>query len=123
MQDESLPNTRLLDPTLVSPAFTQLQQVRGFYSVPETLDVDRYQFAGDNYPQDVVVAAREINLEGLDEGQRNWANDHTVYTHGYGVIAAYGDRRGAEGQPEWAESSIPPQGAISDAVGGAVGRR
>ena len=111
---EALPNTRLLDPTLVSPAFTQLQQVRGFYSVPETLDVDRYQLAGDLYPQDVVVAAREIHLDGLDESQRNWANDHTAYTHGFGVIAAYGDRRGPEGQPEWAESQIPPQGAITD---------
>jgi uncharacterized protein len=111
---EALPNTRLLDPTLVSPAFTQLQQVRGFYSVPETLDVDRYRLAGEANPQDVVVAAREIHLDGLDESQRNWANDHTAYTHGFGVIAAYGDRRGAEGQPEWAESQIPPQGAITD---------
>ena len=33
-QSEALPNTRLLDPTLVSPAFTQLQQVRGFYACP-----------------------------------------------------------------------------------------
>ncbi|HLK94765.1 MAG TPA: UPF0182 family protein [Nocardioidaceae bacterium] len=113
-QGESLPNTRLLDPTLVSPAFTQLQQVRGFYSVPETLDVDRYRFGDNEYPQDVVVAAREVNLEGLDDTQRNWANDHTVYTHGFGVIGAYGDRRGAEGQPEWAESQIPPRGAISE---------
>ena len=113
-ENSALPNTRLLDPTLVSPAFTQLQQVRGYYSVPETLDVDRYAFQGDSSPQDVVVAAREIDLDGLDDRQRNWTNDHTVYSHGYGVIAAYGDRRGTEGQPEWAESSIPPQGAISE---------
>jgi len=115
-QSKALPNTRLLDPTLVSPAFEQLQQVRGFYSVPPSLDVDRYKLAGSEFPQDVVVAAREINLDGLDDSQRNWANDHTVYTHGYGVIAAYGDRRGAEGQPEWAESQIPPQGELTDST-------
>ncbi|MBA2640330.1 MAG: UPF0182 family protein [Nocardioidaceae bacterium] len=113
-QSEALPNTRLLDPTLVSPAFTQLEQVRGYYSVPETLDVDRYAFEEGANPQDVVVTAREINLDGLAASQRNWTNDHTVYTHGYGVIAAYGDRRGPEGQPDFAESQIPPQGAISD---------
>ncbi len=113
-QSEALPNTRLVDPTLVSPAFEQLQQVRGYYSVPPSLDVDRYQLDGADYPQDVVVAAREINLEGLDESQRNWTNDHTVYTHGYGMIAAYGDRRSGEGQPEWAESDIPPRGELTE---------
>ena len=29
--------------------------------------------------------------------QRNWLNDHTVYTHGFGVVAAYGNQRGADG--------------------------
>ncbi|MBA2739803.1 MAG: UPF0182 family protein [Nocardioidaceae bacterium] len=115
---QALPNTRLLDPTLVSPAFEQLQQVRGFYSVPPSLDVDRYTFDDSKYPQDVVVAAREIDLAGLDASQRNWTNDHTVYTHGYGVIAAYGDRRGPEGNPDWAESSIPPEGELTDGASG-----
>ena len=27
--------------------------------------------------------------------QRNWVNDHTVYTHGYGLVAAYGNTRAA----------------------------
>ena len=112
-ESEALPNTRLLDPTLVAPAFEQLQQVRGYYSVPPSLDVDRYPLGGSDYPQDVVVAAREINLDGLDALQRNWTNDHTVYTHGYGMIAAYGDRRSAGGQPEWAERSIPPEGELT----------
>ncbi|CAN5863726.1 UPF0182 family protein [soil metagenome] len=115
---ETLPNTRLLDPTLVSPAFEQLQQVRGFYSVPPSLDVDRYTFEDSQYPQDVVVAAREIDLDGLSPSQRNWTNDHTVYTHGFGMIAAYGDRRGGEGNPAWAESAIPPEGELTDGAGG-----
>lgn len=122
-QSEALPNTRLIDPTLVSPAFEQLQQVRGFYSVPSSLDVDRYALEGSPYPQDVVVAAREVNLAGLDASQRNWINDHTVYTHGFGVIAAYGDRRGDGGQPEWAESRIPPQGELTDSSEGGYEER
>jgi len=110
---ESRVSTRLLDPTLVSPAFEQLQQVRGYYSVPPTLDVDRYTIDGSENPQDIVIAARELNLDGLPDNQRNWANDHTVYTHGYGVIAARGNQRGAQGQPVWVERDIPPVGELN----------
>ena len=43
----------------------------------------------------MVVAVRELDQDGLPDGQRNWANEHTVYTHGYGVVAAYGNQRDA----------------------------
>ncbi|WP_262852228.1 UPF0182 family membrane protein [Mumia quercus] len=109
---ESRVSTRLLDPTLVSPAFEQLQQVRGYYTVPDTLDVDRYRLGDNENPQDIVIAARELNLDGLPANQRNWANDHTIYTHGYGVIAARGNERGAQGQPVWVERDIPPVGEL-----------
>ncbi len=109
---ESVPGTRLLDPTLVSPAFEQLQQVRGYYSVPTTLDVDRYELEDSQLPQDVVVAARELNLDGLPDSQRTWTNDHTVFTHGYGVIAARGNARTSEGEPVWVERNIPPVGQL-----------
>jgi uncharacterized membrane protein (UPF0182 family) len=109
---ESTPGTRLLDPTQVSPAFEQLQQVRGYYTMPSTLDVDRYQINdadGGTSEQDIVIAARELNLDGLESSQRNWANDHTVYTHGYGIVAARGNEVGAQGQPVWTVKDIPPR--------------
>lgn len=109
---ESRVSTRLLDPTLIAPAFEQLQQVRGYYSVPQTLDVDRYRLGDNKQPQDIIIAARELDLNGLQASQRNWANDHTVYTHGYGVIAALGNQRGAQGQPVWVEKDIPPTGDL-----------
>ena len=109
---ESRVSTRLLDPTLIAPAFEQLQQVRGYYSVPTTLDVDRYKIGDDTQPQDIIIAARELNLDGLQQSQRNWANDHTVYTHGYGVIAARGNQRGPQGEPVWVEKDIPPTGEL-----------
>lgn len=109
-------SSRLLDPTLISPAFQQLQQVRGYYTVPQTLDVDRYTLGKDKNPQDVIIAAREVDLDGLQSSQRNWANDHTVYTHGYGVIAARGNQRGAQGEPVWVEKDIPPVGDIPTKV-------
>ncbi|MCO7240321.1 UPF0182 family protein [Aeromicrobium sp. CnD17-E] len=113
---ESRVSTRLLDPTLISPAFQQLQQVRGYYTVPQTLDVDRYKLGDDDIPQDVIIAARELDLGGLQDSQRNWANDHTVYTHGYGIIAARGNQRGEQGEPVWVEKDIPPVGEIETEV-------
>ncbi|HJQ87715.1 MAG TPA: UPF0182 family protein, partial [Propionibacteriaceae bacterium] len=94
------------------------QQVRGYYSVPDVLDVDRYPVNGEL--RDMVVAVRELDQSGLPDEQRNWANLHTVYTHGYGVIAAYGNQRNSEGvleandgEPEWAEQDIPPRGDLT----------
>ncbi|HEY7043701.1 MAG TPA: UPF0182 family protein [Nocardioidaceae bacterium] len=109
-----LPGVRLIDPKLVAPAFEQLQQQRGFYKMPDVLDVDRYKFTGDAQPQDVVLAARELSLNGLRDDQRNWTNDHTVYTHGYGVVAAYGDERGSAGEPVWAQQGLPSEGQLGD---------
>jgi len=107
---ESRVSTRLLDPTLIAPAFEQLQQVRGYYSVPTTLDVDRYKLTGAAQPQDIIIAARELHLSGLQASQRNWANDHTVYPHGYGIIAARGNERGPNGEPVFVVKDIPPVG-------------
>lgn len=109
---EARVSTRLLDPTLISPAFQQLQQVRGYYTVQNTLDVDRYALGDDKQPQDVIIAAREVDLDGLQASQRTWSNDHTVYTHGYGVIAAYGNKRGSQGEPVWVAKDIPPTGEL-----------
>ena len=109
---ESRVSSRLLDPTLIAPAFEQLQQVRGYYSVPETLDVDRYKIGDNEQTRDLIIAARELNLNGLQASQRNWANDHTIYTHGYGIVAARGNERGAQGQPVWVEKDIPPTGEL-----------
>lgn len=108
----TLPGVRLIDPRLVSRAFENLQQVRGFYQMPDVLDVDRYQVPGQTQPQDVVIGVRELALNGLLPSQRNWTNDHTVYTHGYGVVAAYGDQRGPNGQPVWAEQNLPSRGVL-----------
>ncbi|UPK73974.1 UPF0182 family protein [Nocardioidaceae bacterium SCSIO 66511] len=107
---ETRVSTRLLDPTLVAPAFEQLQQVRGYYTVPDTLDIDRYTIDEDDQPQDLVIAARELDLSGLQDSQRTWTGDHTVYTHGYGVIAARGNQVNSEGEPVWVEKDIPPVG-------------
>lgn len=114
----SLPGIRLVDPILVSETYEQEQQLRGYYSFPPVLDVDNYQINGEE--RDLVLAAREMNVDGLPAEQQNWANLHTVYTHGYGIVAAYGNQRDKEGNPVgsqsdrlWAERDIPPRGELS----------
>lgn len=99
---------RLLDPTVVSPTFQQLQQVRGYYTFPNTLDVDRYKIDGKE--QDTVVGLRELNLAGIPE--HNWVNDHFKYTHGYGMVSARGTGTVSNGEPEFTEQDLPPKGKI-----------
>ena len=38
--------------------------------------------------QDYVVAVRELNADGLNDAQKNWINEHMVFTHGDGFVAA-----------------------------------
>ncbi|HEY3559740.1 MAG TPA: UPF0182 family protein, partial [Kribbella sp.] len=109
---EVLPGIRLIDPTVIGPTFEQLQQVRGFYSFPTDLDVDRYKIKDKN--NDTVIAVREVQVDRLPAGQRNWNNDHTVYTHGYGVVAANGNQRATDGTPVFTEKDLPPTGQLGD---------
>jgi uncharacterized protein len=92
-----VPNIRLLDPAVVSNTYTQLQQVRGFYRFGGKLDIDRY--AVDGKTQDYVVGLREVDYTDLTEAQSNWQNRHTVFTHGYGLVAAPANRTVCSGQP------------------------
>ena len=84
--DSTISNLRLLDPDILAPTFTQMQQLKNFYGFPETLAMDRYEIDGEI--RDFVVAARELDPNELQENQQNWINRHTVYTHGNGFIAA-----------------------------------
>ncbi|NCV76685.1 MAG: UPF0182 family protein, partial [Actinobacteria bacterium] len=72
----TIANIRLMDPNVLSATFRQLQQIKPYYTFNESLDVDRYVVDGKS--RDVVVAVREINIEG--NPNRNWINDHLVYT-------------------------------------------
>ena len=57
-----------------------------------------------------MIAVREVNLDGV--GERNWANDHAVYTHGFGVVAAYDNTANADGRPDFFDSDVPPLGEL-----------
>jgi uncharacterized membrane protein (UPF0182 family) len=44
---------------------------------------------------------------------QSWYNNTIVYTHGYGLVAAYGNQRTEDGQPRFIESGIP----VSEVLG------
>lgn len=106
----TLENIRLMDPAILSPTFRALQQIRTFYSFPDTLDVDRYELP--NGRRGAIVSTREVDLAAVPQAQRNWANDHLVYTHGYGLVAAFDNEARPDGEPVFFEKDIPPIGDL-----------
>ena len=103
-------NIRLMDPNVLSATFRQLQQIKPYYTFSSSLDIDRYTLNG--VQRDAVVAVRELNI--LGNPQRNWINDHLVYTHGFGFVAAYGNSRDADGKPNFILGDIPPTKGLGD---------
>ena len=100
----TISNIRLMDPNVLSATFRQLQQIKPYYGFTESLDIDRYTVNGTT--RDAVVAVRELNIDG--NPSRNWINDHLVYTHGFGFVAAYGNAVDADGKPNFMVGDLPP---------------
>ena len=107
---DTVANIRLMDPNVLSSTFRQLQQIKPYYTFTESLDVDRYMI--DGKMRDMVVAVRELNIEG--NPNRNWINDHLVYTHGFGFVGAYGNAQDNDGKPVFTMGDIPPKGILGD---------
>ncbi len=113
-QTSSVP---LVDPLVVNRTFEQVQQVRAYYSVADVLDVDRYDIDGTD--RALVLGVRELDQSGISEGDRNWNNLRTVYTHGNGMIAAYANQRAKDDSTEtsdlqWAEGQQADENALTD---------
>jgi uncharacterized membrane protein (UPF0182 family) len=104
----TISNIRLMDPNVLSATFRQLQQIKPYYTFPESLDIDRYKING--VQRDTVVAVRELNVAG--NPSRNWINDHLVYTHGFGFVAALGNVRDADGKPSFVVGDLPPTNGL-----------
>jgi uncharacterized membrane protein (UPF0182 family) len=110
----TIANARLLDPNVLQPTFLARQQIRNVYGFPEKLDIDRYTI--DGVSQDYVVAARELDSSALSGNQTNWINQHTVYTHGNGFVAAPANQvvsGEAGGEPNFTTGNLPTSGNIS----------
>jgi uncharacterized membrane protein (UPF0182 family) len=99
-------NIRIMDPAVISPTFAQLEQSKQYYTFAKNLSVDRYNI--DGTVEDTVSAPRELDISA----QSGWYNQTLVYTHGYGLVAAYGNQRSPGGEPVFLENGIPTSGQL-----------
>ncbi|MCS6710946.1 UPF0182 family protein [Brachybacterium sp. EF45031] len=107
---ETTAQIRLLDPAVVAPTFNQREANRRYWGFEDVLSVDRYEIDGSL--QDTVIGVRELRPDTFELETQPWVNQHMIYTHGYGVVAAYGNRRAANGEPAYFQSGVPGQGAL-----------
>jgi uncharacterized membrane protein (UPF0182 family) len=110
-------NIRILDPNVVSPTFNNAQKIGVPYGFSPSLAIDRYTLpdptTGKDVEHDYVVAVREqATGSNLSGSQNNWINQHTVYTHGYGFVAAQADTDVTNGDAPYTEGDIPPTGPL-----------
>ena len=68
------------------------------------MDIDRYQVADEQ--REIMLSARELDVERLAENARTWTNERLVYTHGYGITAVPVDAVTDQGTPDYLVSGI-----------------
>jgi len=102
-----LSNVRIWDYNVVQPIYQQLQTFVPYYEFHD-IDVENYTIGGQ--PVQVLVAARELNVEGLPANSQTWTNVHLAYTHGYGAVVSPVSQVSGDGWPTFLVSNIPPNG-------------
>jgi uncharacterized protein len=103
-----LRNVRLWDYRIAQNTYQQLQSFVPYY-VFNDADVDRYPEADEL--QQVLVAARELDTEGLPANAQTWTNQHLSYTHGYGAVVSPINEATSQGLPVFTVGGIPPNPA------------
>ncbi|HUA34396.1 MAG TPA: UPF0182 family protein [Candidatus Binataceae bacterium] len=101
-------NIRLWDPRPLIDTYKQLQEIRLYYDFRD-VDIDRYWINGQY--TEVMLSAREMNVEALPENAQTWVNQHLKFTHGAGLAMSPVNEKDSEGLPVFYLKDIP---AVSD---------
>ncbi|MBC8029535.1 MAG: UPF0182 family protein [Pyrinomonadaceae bacterium] len=109
----TLDNIRLWDWRALKDTLKQVQTIRTYYDFPD-VDVDRYSLGGQT--RQVMLAAREMDVEKLPEASRNWINEKLVYTHGYGLTMNTSNGFTPEGMPRFILSDMPIKSGAPEAT-------
>src|ERR1700687_1450904 len=109
----TLQNIRLWDWRALQDTLRQIQEIRTYYDFPD-IDIDRYEINGTM--RQVMLAARELNVEKLPESSRNWINEKLIYTHGYGITMNPVNGFTPEGLPTLILSNMPIQSTVQNIV-------
>lgn len=99
-------NVRLWDYRVVQANFQAAQSFVPYYRFGD-VDVDRYVV--DGRLRQVLVSARELDVDGLAENAQSWPNRHLAYTHGYGAVVSPVSEAGPTGLPVYLAGRIPPE--------------
>jgi uncharacterized protein len=109
----TLQNIRLWDWRALQDTLRQIQEIRTYYDFPD-IDIDRYDINGSM--RQVMLAARELNVDKLPESSRNWINEKLIYTHGYGITMNPVNGFTSEGLPTLILKDMPMQSTVPSIV-------
>ncbi|HRJ44081.1 MAG TPA: UPF0182 family protein, partial [Caldilineaceae bacterium] len=108
-QPDTVRNIRLWDYRPLLQTYNQVQALRQQY-IFHDVDIDRYTINGER--RQVMLAARELVPEQLEQQAQTWVNRKLVYTHGYGVAASPVAEITKDGLPTFILKDLPTQGLI-----------
>jgi uncharacterized protein len=103
-------NIRLWDTRPLLETNRQLQRIRLYYEFPNA-DIDRYSLPSKNgnlAPQQVLIAARELDYSAVPAAAQTWVNQHLIYTHGYGFTLSPVNTAREGGLPDYLVQGIEP---------------
>ena len=98
-------NIRLWDWTALLQVYSQFQEIRLYYEF-EDVDMDRYTI--NNQYQQVMVSAREMELNNLPDKSNTFVNSRFKYTHGFGITLSRVNEFTENGLPNMLIKDIPP---------------
>ncbi|NEQ53433.1 MAG: COG1615 family transporter [Leptolyngbya sp. SIO3F4] len=101
--DLTVRNIRVWDTRPLLESNRQLQQIRSYYEFVDA-DVDRYTLTkadGTIERRQVLISARELNYERLEDTAKTWVNKHLSYTHGYGFTMSPVNTAAVGGLPDY----------------------
>ena len=98
-------NIRLWDWRALDALYRQFQEIRLYYQFND-VDIDRYTF--NNEYRQVMVSAREMNVNNLPSQSQTFINKRFKYTHGNGITMTTVSEFTPEGLPNLLIKDIPP---------------
>ena len=108
-QPDTIRNIRLWDYRPLLQTYNQVQALRQQYQFTD-IDIDRYDVGGER--RQLMLSARELIPEQLEQPAQTWVNRKLVYTHGYGVAASPVAEITPDGLPTFVLKDLPVQGIL-----------
>ena len=108
---ETIDNVRLWDHQPLLQTFGQLQEIRTYY---DFVSVDNDRYIVDGRYRQVMLSARELNIESLPNP--TWVNERLTFTHGYGLTLGPVNEVTQEGAPVLFIKDLPPVSSVDLSV-------